>query len=102
MNHMVRVDPKLSENEQYVLKYIAAERSELEDRIFFNFLHSYQCHELNFPLPVKPTSMEHARDRMLYKLSEIRSYNATESELALKNEDYFLLYSYTPSHFLYI
>ncbi|CUM54934.1 unnamed protein product [Debaryomyces tyrocola] len=95
MNHMVRVDPKLSENEQYVLKYIAAERSELEDRIFLIFYMIASAMKLNFPLPVKPASMEHARDRMLYKLSEIRSYNATESELALKNEDYFLLYSYT-------
>ncbi|CUM51303.1 uncharacterized protein AC631_02216 [Debaryomyces fabryi] len=95
MNHMVRVDPRLSANEEYVLKYIAAERSELEDRIFLIFYMIASAMKLNFPLPVKPASMEHARDRMLYKLSEIRSYNATDSELALKNEDYFLLYSYT-------
>lgn len=95
VNHMIRVEPKLSRNEEYVLKYIAAERSELEDRIFLIFYMIASAMKLNFPLPVKPASMEHAKDRMLYKLSEIRSCHTDNSELTLKDEDYFLLYSYT-------
>lgn len=48
---------------------------------------------LGFPLPSKPASTEHARNRMLLKLSEVRSKSVSES-VKLTNEDYVLLYSY--------
>ena len=48
--------------------------------------------KLGFPIPSKPASIEHAKDRMLYKLSNIRQQQ--EEELDLKNADFILLYSY--------
>lgn len=87
---LVEVDPALTENEEYVLEYIGQERDELEHRIFLNFYVLASAMALGFPLPTKPASTEHAKDRMLFKLSEIR----TQSEHVLTNDDYVLLYLY--------
>lgn len=95
MNLMIKVDPILTENEEFVLKYIENERNELEDRIFLIFYMIASAMRLSFPLPHKPASMEHAKDRMLFKLSEIRQNNTSVTDLSLTNEDYVLLYSYT-------
>lgn len=94
MNLMIEVDPNLSINEEYVLKYISAERTEVEHRIFLIFYMLASALRLSFPLPNKPASTEHAKDRMLFKLSEIRSNGAIKKDLTLTNEDYVLLYSY--------
>ncbi|KAF3992589.1 hypothetical protein FT663_02242 [Candidozyma haemuli var. vulneris] len=90
---MVEVDPCLTPNEVYVLKYIENEREELEHRIFLIFYMIASALALGFPLPSKPASTEHARNRMLLKLSEVRSKSVSEN-LKLSNEDYVLLYSY--------
>lgn len=90
MNLMIEVDPNLTSNEAYVLDYIAAERSEVEQRIFLIFYMILSAMKLGFPLPSKPASTEHAKDRMLFKLSEVRAQNNT----SLTNEDYVLLYLY--------
>ncbi|CUM67837.1 uncharacterized protein PRCAT00005545001 [Priceomyces carsonii] len=92
MNLMIKVDPLISKNEQYVLEYLAAEREELEHRIFLIFYLIASAMRLNFPLPGKPVSTLHARDRMLVKLNDIRSLHSTD--IILTNEDYVLLYSY--------
>ncbi|CAK7893821.1 hypothetical protein CAAN1_09S05424 [[Candida] anglica] len=94
MNLMIEVDPALSANEEYVLKYISAERAEVEHRIFLVFYMIASAMRLGFPLPSKPASTEHAKDRMLFKLNEIRSNTAVKKDLTLTNEDYVLLYSY--------
>lgn len=94
MNLMIEVDPKLLPNEEYVLKYISAERMEVEHRIFLIFYMIASALRLGFPLPGSPASTEHAKDRMLVKLHDIRSNKAMRKDLTLTNEDYVLLYSY--------
>lgn len=89
---MVEVDPYLLPNEQYVLEYVASEREELEHRIFLIFYMVASALALGFPLPTKPASTEHAKDRMLLKLSEFRIKSVEQIDLT--NEDYVLLYSY--------
>ncbi|ODV77598.1 uncharacterized protein CANTADRAFT_92021 [Suhomyces tanzawaensis NRRL Y-17324] len=89
---MIKVDPKISSNEDFVLKYIESERDELEHRIFLVFYMIASAMRLGFPLPTKPASTEHAKDRLLYKLSEIRSNS--NDQMKLTNEDFILLYSY--------
>lgn len=99
---MIEVDPILSDNEEYVIRYIEQERHELEHRIFLVFYMIASSIKLQFPLPNKPASTEHAKDRLLYKLNEIRSTTLVnsddesnnKSEVLLANEDYVLLYSY--------
>lgn len=93
MKLMFEVDPWLTQNEEFVLKYIENEREELEHRIFLIFYMIASALALGFPIPTKPASTEHARNRMLLKLSEIRS-RAVSENLSLTNEDYVLLYSY--------
>lgn len=90
MNLMIEVDTTLTSNEAYVLDYIAAERSEVEQRIFLIFYMILSAMKLGFPLPSKPASTEHAKDRMLFKLSEVRA----QAHASLTNEDYVLLYLY--------
>ncbi|GEQ70697.1 hypothetical protein JCM33374_g4376 [Metschnikowia sp. JCM 33374] len=90
---MVEVDQNLHPNEEVVLKYVSSEREELEHRIFLIFYMVASALALGFPLPTKPASTEHAKDRMLLKLSEFRS-KSTFERVNLKNEDYVLLYSY--------
>ncbi|KAI3405358.2 hypothetical protein KGF56_001855 [Candida oxycetoniae] len=89
---LIKVDPTLTPNEEYVLKYIEIERSEVEQRIFLVFYMIASAMKLGFSLPKKFASIEHAKDRMLYKLSEIRQQQ--EGGLHLKNSDFILLYSY--------
>lgn len=90
---MIEVDSQIVPKEEYVLEYIANEREELEHRIFLIFYMVASALALGFPLPTKPASTEHAKDRMLLKLSEIRS-KSTNEQINLNNEDYVLLYSY--------
>lgn len=94
MNLMIKVDPLLSPNELYVLNYIETEREEVEHRIFLIFYMIASAMRLGIPLPNKPASTEHAKDRMLYKLSEIRNRNTDKNEVVLTNNDFILLYSY--------
>lgn len=94
MSLMVEVDPRLTANEKYVLDYIASEKSELEHRIFLIFYTIASAMKLGFPLPAKPASTEHAKDRLLFKLNEIRSNSAGNLDSNLTNEDYVLLYTY--------
>lgn len=90
---MIEVEPMLTSTEEYVLRYLENEREEVEHRIFLIFYMIASALALGFPLPTKPASTEHAKDRMLFKLSEIRSKSLSE-EVNLTNEDYVLLYSY--------
>lgn len=90
---MVEVDCRMDPTEGYVLEYIANERSELEHRIFLIFYMIASALALGFPLPTKPASTEHAKVRMLLKLSEMRA-KSTQEQMRLTNEDYVLLYSY--------
>lgn len=90
---LIKVDTTLSLNEEYVLKYIAAERDEVEHRIFLVFYMLASTMRLGFPLPSKPASIEHAKDRLLYKLHEIRGLQG-QNGISLKNADFVLLYSY--------
>lgn len=90
---MVEVDCRMEPTEAYVLEYIANERSELEHRIFLIFYMIASALALGFPLPTKPASTEHAKVRMLLKLSEMRA-KSTQEQMRLTNEDYVLLYSY--------
>lgn len=94
MNLMIKVEPNLNPNEEYVLKYIEAERNEVENRLFLIFYTIASAMKLGIPLPTKPASPEHAKDRMLYKLSEIRSEIAHSPNDIVTNEDFILLYSY--------
>lgn len=89
---MIEVDNLIVPSEEYVLEYISTEREELEHRIFLIFYMVASALALGFPLPSKPASTEHAKDRMLLKLSEIRS--KPSDQFQLNNEDYVLLYSY--------
>ncbi|KAG5422045.1 hypothetical protein I9W82_001138 [Candida metapsilosis] len=89
---LIKADPKLNSNEEYVLKYIQVERNEVEQRIFLVFYMIASAMKLGFSLPKKFASIEHAKDRMLYKLSEIRQQQDTG--LVLRNDDFILLYSY--------
>ncbi|KAK6457543.1 Fusaric acid resistance protein-like-domain-containing protein [Scheffersomyces xylosifermentans] len=91
---MIKVDPVLSVNEEFVLKYIEAERNEVEHRIFLIFYMIASSMKLGFPIPSKPASIEHAKDRMLFKLSEVRDSVVQKPELSLTNNDFILLYSY--------
>lgn len=90
---MIEVDSHIAPKEEYVLEYITNEREELEHRIFLIFYMVASALALGFPLPTKPASTEHAKDRMLLKLSEIRS-NSASKKIQLNNEDYVLLYLY--------
>ncbi|EGW34691.1 uncharacterized protein SPAPADRAFT_53121 [Spathaspora passalidarum NRRL Y-27907] len=90
----IKVDPTLSENEKYVLKYIEFERNEVEHRIFLVFYMLASAMRLGFPVPGKPASIEHAKDRMLYKLNQIRNKSILDDDMNLKNTDFILLYSY--------
>ncbi|OBA19887.1 hypothetical protein METBIDRAFT_79224 [Metschnikowia bicuspidata var. bicuspidata NRRL YB-4993] len=90
---MVEVDKDLQPTEEIVLKYVSSEREELEHRIFLIFYMVASAMALGFPLPTKPASTDHAKDRMLLKLSEFRSRKNFD-RISLKNEDYVLLYSY--------
>lgn len=90
---MIEVDTTVAPKEEYVLEYVANEREELEHRIFLIFYMVASALALGFPLPNKPASTEHAKDRMLLKLSEIRS-KSPGKQIHLNNEDYVLLYSY--------
>ncbi|CAI5757649.1 unnamed protein product [Candida verbasci] len=90
---LIKVDPTLNNNEEYVLKYIENERNEVEQRIFLVFYMLASAIKLGFPIPSKPASIEHAKDRLLYKLSEIRR-RQQDFDLILKNNDFVLLYSY--------
>lgn len=92
MNLMIEVDTSLTTNEEYVLQYISCERQEVEHRIFLIFYMIASAMRLGFPVPSKPASTEHAKDRMLFKLNEVRNVN--DVHLTLTNEDYVLLYSY--------
>ncbi|ODV67004.1 hypothetical protein HYPBUDRAFT_109294 [Hyphopichia burtonii NRRL Y-1933] len=94
MNLMVEVDPFLSRNEEFVINYIALERAEVEHRIFLIFYMIASAMKLGFPLPSKPASTQHAKDRLLYKLNEIRSESASNPNHTLTNEDYVFMYSY--------
>lgn len=89
---MIEVDNRMVPTEEYVFEYISNEREELEHRIFLIFYMVASALALGFPLPSKPASTEHAKDRMLLKLSEIRS--KPTDQFLLNNEDYVLLYSY--------
>lgn len=89
---LIKADPTLNSNEEYVLKYIEVERSEVEQRIFLVFYMIASAMKLGFSLPKKFASIEHAKDRMLYKLSEIRQQQ--DNGLVLQNDDFILLYSY--------
>ncbi|CCH46988.1 putative membrane protein [Wickerhamomyces ciferrii] len=88
MNTMIQVETKLSEDELIVLSYTQQEREELQNRIFLIFYMISSSITLGFPLPAKPASTEHAKDRIMVKLGEIRN------KRLLSNEDYVLLYSY--------
>ncbi|EAZ63760.2 hypothetical protein PICST_28250 [Scheffersomyces stipitis CBS 6054] len=94
INLMIKVDPVLNANEEFVLKYIEAERNEVGHRIFLIFYMIASSMKLGFPLPSKPASIEHAKDRLLYKLSEVRNQALQKPELQLTNNDFILLYSY--------
>lgn len=87
---MIEVDTRVTPTEESVLRFVENEREELEHRIFLIFYTLSSALALGFPLPSKPASTEHAKNRMLLKLSEIRS----DASLKLSNEDYVLLYSY--------
>lgn len=89
MNLMIQVDPVLSPNEHKVLVHIEQERQEVEHRIFLVFYMVASAMRMGFPLPRKPASTEHAKDRMLWKLGEFR-----RSDMALSNNDFILLYLY--------
>lgn len=95
---IIEVDTILNPNEKFVIDYIESERQELEHRIFLIFYMIASAMKMQFPLPNKPASTEHAKDRLLYKLSEIRSGSDIKSpngqSIVLCNEDYVLLYSY--------
>lgn len=96
INLMVEVDPILTLNEKYVIDYIEAERNEVDHRIFLIFYMIASAMKLGFPIPSKPASTEHAKDRLLYKLHEFRTKSSFDSDTStsLTNEDYVLLYSY--------
>ncbi|KAK6201332.1 Fusaric acid resistance protein-like-domain-containing protein [Scheffersomyces amazonensis] len=94
MNLMIKVDPILSPNEESLLKYTQEERYEVEQRIFLIFYMLASSLRLGFPLPAKPASIDHAKDRMLYKLSEVRRKISEQPDLSLSNTDFILMYSY--------
>ncbi|CAN3477614.1 hypothetical protein DICA0_E02586 [Diutina catenulata] len=89
MELMIQVQPELNNAERGVLYDVAGERAEVEHRIFLIFYTLASAIKLGFPLPLKPASPDHAKDRMLYRLSEIRGEGT-----GIRNEDYILLYSY--------
>ncbi|KAJ9113262.1 hypothetical protein QFC19_000179 [Naganishia cerealis] len=91
---MIMAEPQPTENEVYVLDYIQQELQELQHRIYLIFFMLASSIKLGLPPPSKPASTEHAHDRMLHKLSEIRINSLSDSQLKLKNSDYVLLYSY--------
>ncbi|GME66985.1 unnamed protein product [[Candida] boidinii] len=93
MNSIIEFDTLVSDNEKRVLDILKPEMNELEHRIFLIFYMLASAMKLGFPLANKPASTEHAMDRMLIKLGEIRDRNYAAKEL-LKNEDYIYLYSY--------
>lgn len=93
MNSIIEFDTRVSDNEKRVLDILKSEMNELEHRIFLIFYMLASAMKLGFPLANKPASTEHAMDRMLIKLGEIRDRKYTAKEL-LKNEDYIYLYSY--------
>lgn len=90
---IVEMDKKPLSNELYVLLYIEEERNELEHRIFLIFYMIASAMALGFPLPSKPASTEHAKNRLLLKLSEFRS-ESRQRQIQLQNRDYCRLYSY--------
>ncbi|KAI5966345.1 uncharacterized protein KGF55_000654 [Candida pseudojiufengensis] len=89
---LIKVDPVLTPNEEYVLKYIESERNEVEQRIFLVFYMLASAMKLGFSVPKKFASIEHAKYRLLYKLSEIRQQQ--DSGIKLRNTDFIWLYSY--------
>ncbi|RCK61022.1 Uncharacterized protein C26F1.08c [Candida viswanathii] len=89
---LIKVDPTLSNSEEFVIKYIQVEREEVEQRIFLVFYMLASAMKLGLPIPSKPASIDHAKDRMLYKLSDVRRQQ--DNGLVLKNADFILLYSY--------
>lgn len=100
---MIEVDPVLNKNEERVIKYIEMERHELEHRIFLIFYMIASSMKLEFPIPNKPASTEHAKNRLLIKLNDIRlrsiknmndNSNGKGEGVILSNEDYVLLYTY--------
>lgn len=93
LQFLIDVDCSLLPNEEYVLQYIESEREELEQRIFLIFYVVASALALGFPLPKKPASTEHAKDRLLFKLSEVRLESNAE-RVVLTNQDYVLFYSY--------
>lgn len=94
MNLMIKVDPNITANEEFVLKHLESERTEVENRLFLIFYTIASAMKLGIPLPNKPASPEHAKDRMLHKLSELRSKLALSPVVFVTNEDFILLYSY--------
>lgn len=87
---IVQADPKVSPGEEHVLDFTESDRQEIQHRIFLIFYMVTSSLRLGFPLPNKPASTEHALDRMLVKLNNIRRMKET----ILTTEDYVLLYSY--------
>lgn len=94
MNLMIGMDPTISYGEEFVLNYVQSERKELESRIFVIFYVIASSIKLNLPIPRKPVSTEHARERFLHKLNEVRRNSIRDSSIKLRNEDYVFLYSY--------
>lgn len=88
INTMILIDTNVTKNELFVLNFTKKERFELENRIFLIFYMISSSLILGLPLPSKPASIEHSKDRILIKLSNIRKKNL------LSNEDFVLLYSY--------
>ncbi|ODQ77718.1 hypothetical protein BABINDRAFT_163425 [Babjeviella inositovora NRRL Y-12698] len=90
LSTIIELDRVLTPNEEYVVRYTAGERKELQHRIFLILYMVASAVKLGFPIPSKPASIDHAKDRMLTKLHEVRH----RLDLVLQNEDYVLLYSY--------
>ncbi|KAH3681755.1 hypothetical protein WICPIJ_007273 [Wickerhamomyces pijperi] len=95
INSIISVDPKLSSNELIVLNTTTQERDELQNRIFLIFYMISSSITLGIPLPSKPASTEHSKDRIMVQLAQIRNDDyRSGNEFVLAPEDYVLLYSY--------
>ncbi|ODV88299.1 hypothetical protein CANARDRAFT_216679 [[Candida] arabinofermentans NRRL YB-2248] len=93
MNSVIQMDTILCPNEYSVLAILHDEVAELENRVFLIFYMLASAMKLGFPLANKPASTEHAKKRMLLKLSEVRNRIESENPV-LTNKDFVLLYSY--------